>query len=235
MGHMQMFAVRPHEPQIIWFVVLFVAVYVMNDLAFIKRATEYSFHDKPMFSDISIAIGGRMSGREDQSIAVLNNKWLATIGAKALARAESLPLHQPLMRQRDIAREAVSCLVDPSGRQNARLGTVKMFRLLNLKGKPVEGSFASSTRRIRCAGGASPSCESLQPGACFGANNASGKRRLVAPPIAEDVSAGEQSARRVDNGLSASSAGRLHVSIIDENGLLFNGVSSRHMELPWRS
>ena len=87
-----MLPMRSEQHKVLWSVVLFVAIAMMDFFAFAESAANCGFHDDNVFANIPVRVGATMSLLEHKAVAVLDDKWLASRGRVAVVRAIPRPI-----------------------------------------------------------------------------------------------------------------------------------------------
>jgi len=89
---LQMIRVRRKQREVLWAVVLLVAVAMMHDLGPTQRTPEDCFHDDDVLSHVAVEVGSVVIRPQHQSVPILDNERLATTQRITALRAEARPV-----------------------------------------------------------------------------------------------------------------------------------------------
>lgn len=88
----EMLGVRGKYLKIVFRIVLFVSVTVMNDLATTEAAPQHLLSNKDVFANVSMCVGSRMSWTQQQAVAILYDGRFPTRVGVARARTVTRPI-----------------------------------------------------------------------------------------------------------------------------------------------
>jgi hypothetical protein len=73
----QVFTVGREQLQVVWMVVLLIAVSVMDNLAWFQKSADGLFHDKNVFSHVTVVVGPRVLWSYHEAITLFHNERIS--------------------------------------------------------------------------------------------------------------------------------------------------------------